>query len=214
MKKILMISYLALLCGCTAVFWENFGKNPSDILQNAETFYKNSNFDDAYELYNLVGIFCYDPENNNQVKQRYENDCKEEALYIFTKKSSALLQASANDFMKAGDISRYTDEVNNLNANQKTLTAMNEYLKIANNVLKNTDSEILKQNIQESINSIKQKQKNPKVQSEPKVDMWEQMRREELQQRKQEQEKELNKLNGMKESLDKENEALKSKKLF
>ena len=91
---------------------------------------------------------------------------------------------------------------------------MNEYLKIANIVLKNTDSEILKQNIQESINSIKQKQKNPKVQSEPKVDMWEQMRREELQQRKQEQEKELNKLNGMKESLDKENEALKSKKLF
>ena len=214
MKKIVMISYLAVLCGCTATYWDNLFKNRKEVLQNAESFYATSNFDDAYDLYNMVGISCYDTENNYQVNQYHKDDCTEEALYVFTKKSSALLQSSNSDFIKVGGISSYTDKVNILNANQKTLTAMNEYLKIANIVLKNTDSEILKQNIQESINSIKQKQKNSKVQSEPKVDMWEQMRREELQQRKQEQEKELNKLNGMKESLDKENEALKSKKLF
>ena len=210
MKRLFLILSFFLISGCTAIFWNNIWKNPRDNLQAAEAAYKSSNFDDAYELYDLVSTQCYDTTNNYQIESYHQNDCTEEPLYILTKENIALLQSTSSGFTKIGETNRYIRQLQSLNANQKTLKAMNEYLKIANKAISKTEDERLKNSIQNAIRVIKERQKiqNKKTQTNetPALGMMEQVA--------QEQEKKLKELNQLGDSLDKENEALKSKKMF
>ena len=214
MRKILIIMSFIYISGCSAVFWENFSKSPQEILQNADTAMNASNFDDAYELYDMVCIFCYDDFNNYSVRTHRVNECTEDALYIFTKKYTALLQSTSPDFMKIGRLDSYSNQIQSLKASKKTITAMNAYLKVANKITKNTDDSTLQRTIQETINAIKEKQKYVATKNQTPISLIEQERRKDLQEKQEQQEQKLKELNLMSDKLDKENEALKQKKMF